>query len=313
MSYPLPKIERFPTGTICAYCGVRVLTGSERAEHPLPASLGGARPVYTVCDPCNDWVSVYVDQPFLADDWLRIIWAKHDLKIQRRRGRGRVASPLKHGVTSDGIEVRVDDDWRPHLASGITHNEETGEINIRAGSEEEAERLLGRVRKQARERGEEAVIRSWSTTPDRPLVNIPVSTNLVVWRRMAAKIALGFGSVAYPEDWRTSEAADRLRRDLREEVVDDDGNHMGVYADRIDETHILRRLVEPPEHLVCWLPGSGQNMAVILFGELLFGADTEADGFERPAHAWRHDPRSGAQSVETTFDGLMFRLFEAAS
>jgi hypothetical protein len=52
--------------------------------------------------------------------------------------------------------------------------------------------------------------------------------------------------------------------------------------------------------LVCWLPGSGQNLAVVLFGELLFGADTESDGFEPPVHAWRHDPRSGAQSVETT-------------
>src|SRR5581483_9180414 len=115
-----------------------VLTGSERPEHPLPASLGGARPVYTVCDPCNDWVSVHVDQPFLADDRLRITWAQHDLKIQRRRGRGRIASPLKHGFTEDGIEVRVDDEWRPRLASGITHDKRTGEIQIRASSEEEA-------------------------------------------------------------------------------------------------------------------------------------------------------------------------------
>ena len=102
---------------------------------------------------------------------------------------------------------------------------------------------------------------------------------------MAAKIAPGYGSVAYPEDWRTSEAADRLRRDLRGEVTDDNGNAMGVFAERIDETHILRSLVEPPEHRICWLPGSGQNLAVILFGELLLGADTESEGLERPVHA----------------------------
>ncbi len=279
----------------------------------MPASLGGARPVYTVCDPCNDWVSVHIDQPFLADDWLRIIWAQHDLKIQRRRGRGQIVSPLKQGFTENGIAVRVDDEWRPHLASGITYDEETGEIKIRASSEEEADRLLERVRKHAHERGEEAVIRSRSTTHDRPLVNIPVSTDLVVWRRMAAKIALGYGSVGYPEDWRTSEAADRLRRNLRDDVTDAEGNAMGVFAERIDKAHILRSLVEPPEHLVCWLPGSGQNLAVVLFGELLFCVDTKSDGFGTPAHAWRHDPRSGAQSVETTFDGLMFRLFEGAN
>ena len=186
----------------------------------MPASLGGARPVYTVCDPCNDWVSVHVDQPFLADDWLRITWAKHDLKIQRRRGRGRIASPLKHGFTEDGIEVRVDDDWRPHLASGITHNEERARSISAPAPKRKPIGFWSECASTHATRGEEAVIRSRSTSHDRPLVNIPVSTNLVVWRRMAAKIALGYGSVAYPEDWRTSEAADRLRRDLREDITD---------------------------------------------------------------------------------------------
>ena len=75
---------------------------------------------------------------------------------------------------------------------------------------------------------------------------------------------------------------------------------MGVLAERIDETHILRRLVEPPEHLVCWLPGSGQNLAVILFGELLFGADTESDGFELAGP--RLAPRPAQRSAERRDD-----------
>jgi len=33
-----------------------------------------------------------------------------------------------------------------------------------------------------------------------------------------------------------------------------DGNPLGLRPALIDETHVYRRLVEPPEHLVCFAP-----------------------------------------------------------
>jgi hypothetical protein len=310
MAYPLPRPERTPSGKICAYCGHRNLTGRERPEHPLPAAIGSSFIVDTVCDPCNEWAGVNVDQPFLAEDWLRIVWAEHNLRIPRRRGRGRVVSPLRRGFTSEGVRVTVDEQWKPHLGSLIKEDPETGEVRILAGSEEEAERMLQRVRDRAAVEGKEARIQQWSATAVRPSVQIDINVDMTIWRRMAAKIALGCGSVAYPEAWRLSEPAHELRRHLREDVRNEEGQPIGTLAERIDGTHVLRRLVEPPEHLICFLPGEPVRLAVVLFGQLLFGTEAIAAGYPRPALAWRLDPRTPSASVETSFDGLMFRPFE---
>jgi hypothetical protein len=310
MPYPLPRVTRTPAGRVCAYCGEPKLTGDERPEHPIPAALGSSFTVETVCDPCNEWAGVHVDQPFLADDWLRISWAEHDLRIGRRRGRGRVTSPLRKGFTPEGVLVTADEHWRPHLGSKITENPETGEIQIRAGSEEEAERLLQRVRERAAKEGKEARIETRSVTQVRPWIHANIKVDLTIWRRMAAKVALGCGSVAYPEAWRWSAPARKLRRSLREDIRDADGNAIGTFAERIDETHVLRRLVEPPEHLVCFIPSDSPSLGIVLFGELLFGVGADHSGHSAPALAWRLDPRTPGASVETTFDGLMYRLFD---
>ena len=261
--------------------------------------------------PATSGCQVHVDQPFLADGWLRIFWAKHDLKIQRRRGRGRIASPLQHGFTEDGVEVRVDNDWRLHLASGITHNKETGEIHIRASSEEDADRLLERVRKHARRRGEEAVISSRSTSHDRPLVNIPVSTNLVVWRRMTAKIALGYGSIAYPEDWRISEAADRLRCDLREDVADANGNAIRACTPSASTKRISCAARGPPEHLVLLAPGQWAEPGGHPVRRFAARRGHRVRRFRTPGPRLAPRPPQRSASVETTFDGLMFRLLRS--
>jgi hypothetical protein len=310
--YALPEPTRTPAGRICAYCGESALTGSERPEHPLPAALGSRFVVHTACDPCNTWAGVNVDQPFLSDDWLRMTWAEHDLQIPRRRGRGRAVSPLRHGFTREGQYVTVDEDWKPHLGSLITEDPASGEVQIRAGSQAEAERLLEKVNARAVKEGKEANILTRSVTQVRPWVNISIKVDLTVWRRMAAKVALGCGSVAYPEAWRLSEPACELRRYLREDVRDEEGNAIGTFGERIDETHVLRRLVEPPEHLICFLPGEPVRMAIVLFGQLLFGTEVGPGGYSRPTYAWRLDPRRPSASVETTFEGLMFRLFEQA-
>jgi hypothetical protein len=247
----------------------------------------------------------------LSEDWLRITWAEHDLRIRRRRGRGRVASPLRQGFTPEGVRVTADENWRPHLGSKIVEDAETDEVRIHAGSEEEAQRLLERVSERAAREGKEARIQMRSATQVRPWIQTSIEVDLTVWRRMAAKVALGCASVAYPEPWRLSRPARELRRYMREDVRDSDGKAIGIFARRIDQTHVLRRLVEPPEHLVCFIPGDPVSLAIVLFGELHFGAPVDRSGHAPPTLAWRLDPRTPTASVETTFEGLMYRLFEA--
>jgi hypothetical protein len=316
MLYTLPTVTRTAPGRVCAYCGEETLTGSERPEHPLPAALGSSLEVATVCDPCNTWAGKHVDQPFLADDWLRVTWAEFDLPNERRRGRGRVASPLRHGFTPEGVRVIADENWKPRLGARILEDPGTGETHIHAGSSGEAERLIERVRERAAREGKEIVITSRLESQIQPVVNSTIKVGIAVWRQMAAKIALGCASVAYPEDWRRSDEAAKLREWMRDKnLPGPDGNPLGLLPALIDETHVYRKLVEPPEHLVCFAPTYPASplpamLAVVLFGTLFFQIPVPYPDHPSPTIGWRLDPRSAADSVETTWEGLMYRMFE---
>jgi hypothetical protein len=157
-----------PAGRIRTYCAQPALTGAEKPEHPLPAALGSSLEVYTACDPCNEWAAREIDQPFLADDWLRLHRSDYNVRDPRRSKSRRVASPFKRGFTADGVRVTIDDEWRPHLGAKIIDNEETGEVTIQAGSAAEAERLLERVRKRAAAEGKTVVFGSWKRAQVRP-------------------------------------------------------------------------------------------------------------------------------------------------
>ena len=292
---------------VCAYCGKAVLTGRERPEHPIPAALGSSLEVFTVCDPCNAWASAAIDQPFLRDDWTRLHRAAHDVRDPRRGSRRPVPHPFKHGFTDDGVPVTLDEDWRPKLGSRIV--EEGDRVQIQAGSMEEAERLRKRVEKAARREGKEARIERVKRIQDpSTVVNIEVEVDAAIWLRMAAKIALGVGSHVYPPDWRTSADAAELRSLMRD--VDrrtPSGARPALFPEKLKAEDAFRRLMEPPEHLVCFLR-SGRGTAgvlVVLFGELAFGLPVDTTDRPLPSIAWRLDPRRPRRRGETTWDALM--------
>lgn len=75
------------------------LTGTQRPEHPIQAAIGSSWQVFTVCDPCQEWANVNVDQPFLDDDFILELRSRHDIRDQRHGAGRRVASPLSRGHT----------------------------------------------------------------------------------------------------------------------------------------------------------------------------------------------------------------------
>lgn len=288
----------------CAYCGAEVLTGSERPEHPIPAALGSSFVVTTVCDPCNDWANVHVDQPFLRDDWVRLHRADHDIRDPRRAVSRPVPHPLRHGKTPDGrhVVLRPDGQWvvRPR----VEHRGD--QTTVQASSMEEAERIVDQVRERALRDGF-AIDVGDVTTESGPLdVKIEFCSDLKAWMRMGAKIALAAGSVAYDLEWRSGPDADYLRRLLRD--GEDDGKVL--IPEFVGDDHVFRQICDSPEHVVWFVNQAPTKLLVVLFGELFFAMPVHAEPRRAPDIAWRLDPRRPRASGQLTHDELLYRAIE---
>lgn len=66
-----------------------------------------------------------------------------------------------------------------------------------------------------------------------------------------------------------------------------------LYQERVDDSHSLRNLVEPPEHLIyLGHTAAGTARCVVLFGDLMFALPVDASSsYSMPQTAWRLDPR----------------------
>ena len=288
--------------SVCAYCGEPVLTGRERPEHPIPAAIGSSLMIQTVCDGCNEWANLHVDQPFLQDDQVRIYRARHDVRDWRQARPRRIRHPLMHGTTEDGRRVTIGEDGRPEIAARIVDHGD-GTFRISASSNEEADKLLRRLTARLEPDGFEPRITSRSEEFVRPMLEMQVSVDLRRWTRVAAKLTLGVGSVVYEPEWRTSSDAERLRR-IMNGGEDEHGNV--VIPVWLDDDHVMRTLVTPPEHVVYFGAHGGTTTAVIvLFGEALFGLPIETEGRTVPDTAWRLDPARPRTDGRTTFTELV--------
>jgi hypothetical protein len=277
---------------LCAYCAVTLLTGNERAEHPIPAALGSSLRVYTVCDACNAWAGVNVDQPFLSDGWLKTIRAAHEVRDPRRARTRGLSSPMLKGYTDDGVFVSLDASGKPRLHPKIVRDEQTGEYRIYASTDEEYEKLVQRVKAQAARDGKTARFGKKTRQQSHPRITGRLGIDTGIWLRMAAKIALGVASDAYRAGWRSSEHAAELRRLMRAaRPTGPHGEPLGLFPKRWDADDPIRQLVEPPEHALVFLRGSSTtNLHIVLFGEVAFGLPVASVEDPVPRAAWRLDP-----------------------
>src|SRR4051812_44195233 len=88
---------------ICAYCKQGVLTGSEVPEHPIPAALGASLVVRSVCDACNKWANVNIDQLFLDDPSIRSARSRHKIVDHRHSQARPVKDPMRFGRSPEGL------------------------------------------------------------------------------------------------------------------------------------------------------------------------------------------------------------------
>jgi hypothetical protein len=289
---------------VCAYCATALLTGSERPEHPIPAAIGASLEVRTVCDACNEWAGINVDQPFLADDQVRIYRAEHDIRDPRRRNSRPVPHPFHHGTTDDGRRVTVDAAGRPRMQSGIFERPD-GSYRITASSQDEADRLVARLEARLAREGFRPVVTNSTTRKFRPRINLAVTMDLHVWTRLIAKAALSIASHIYEPEWRASEDAGRLREVMRNGETSD-GDYL--VPDFIADGHVFREMADPPDHLAYFTSHERTTKLVFsLFGHVGMGVPVDTTGRSVPRVAWHFDPLSVTKDPETTFDGLVER------
>lgn len=288
---------------VCAYCAQDTLTGRERPEHALAAALRAGMIVTTVCDPCNAWAGIEIDQPFLDDPFIRMYRAKHDLRDPRRSGARPVSDPLRHGFTDEGLEVIADEEWQPRIRGRILQGDNPDEFRIVAGDEEELRKLTERVVRRAQADGRTASIGEPEHVSDQPHVHGTFNVRPWVWRRALAKVALACGSVAYPPDWRLSGDATLLRTWMRDrEALPYDHCPMS------DIPEALRSLVPAPSHAMFFQAGEDATiLTVVLFGELAFRLPMETTGRPVPDVAWFLDVSRPTSDGRTTFQQLLAR------
>lgn len=290
---------------ICAYCAATALTGGEKPEHVIPASLGSSLTVPTVCDACNEWAGREIDQPFLADSLLQ---AHRHLARQRDPRRGKksrpVASPLLQGYTADGDFFTADPETNKPVRRSRIVDLGNDRQQIRASSPEEAERLLERARKRAAGEGKEIKIESEERGEIQPEITVDFTMHTDVWRREAAKIALAVGSHVYPPSWRLSADAHRLREWMHNrDSSTDDGQ-----APPLVPTHVEAGswIAEGDEHLVFFMQlRDGVYVCVCLFGTSYFAVPVDTSGLPVPRQAWRLDWRKPSKDGLTTWDDLL--------
>jgi hypothetical protein len=292
---------------LCAYCLTAILTGDEKPEHAIPASLGASLTVPTVCDACNEWAGREIDQPFLADSLLQ---AHRHLAGQRDPRRGKksrpVASPLLQGYTADGDFFTADPETNKPVRRSRIVDLGNDRQQIRASSPEEAERLLERARKRAAGEGKEIKIEGEERGEIQPEITVDFTMHTDVWRREAAKIALAVGSLVYPPSWRSSEDAHRLR----EWMHNRDFSTEDRQAPPLVPTHVESGswLAEDDEHLVFFIHlKDGVYAAVCLFGCSYFAIPVDTSGMPVPQQAWRLDWRKPSKDGSTTWDDLVMQ------
>lgn len=290
-------------GEICAYCAQPVLTGEEKPEHAIPAALGASLTVDSVCDPCNRRAGKEVDQPFLADEWVRLHRSQSGVLDPRRGRKGRpISSPMLRGYTDDGDFVNLDENGEPRLRSRIIDLGEQ-KFQIRADSIEEMERLKRRVEKQT---GKEITDEEITHFSSNPRVHGRMTVDTLVWLRQAAKICLAVGSQAYPEEWRTGAGAARLREWLNgEDARVPAGQPIGLVPREVSGTPI-EQFVDGASHLVFFQRAREASvLVVVLLGSAFVSLPVDTSGDPTPRIAWKLDPARPKADGRTSFDTLL--------
>ncbi len=300
------------------HCGEDRLDGDQPPEHAIPLALGSRITTYTTCAVCQPKLSQQVENKWLRDFFVQAARAQHPVVNRRtRRSRRRkqetsLLHPLdaaltRHVVHPLGHKVVIRN-GRPHYPGTVVRRADGG-FNIMASDKGRLDKLIADLvettelsEAELQQLGD--VDRFTPTMNDLQLSDEMAEQAMFLGVRMGAKMALSFAGEVFPEGWRRSEHAQRLRRWLwSDRPTDDEGNEIGWMPN-----HDLEHPFDAGgNHFVCFLHLSrADEIAVVIrvFSTLGFTVPVAPATAGRPREAWCSGP-SHRGPVTTTYDELI--------
>jgi nucleotide-binding universal stress UspA family protein len=274
-------------GRLCAYCVEQQLDGTQRPEHPLAAALRSSIRVYCVCDPCNTWAGIEVDQWFLDDPFVLELRSSLDVRDPRHPDRP-IPSPLLRGHDENGIWIASDADGNPRMPDGGIVDDGDGTFRVIAASQERAEEILDKFRRRAEAAGWKVEFGEWQTEDVRPAITGTLKVRPWRWRRAVAKAALACAAEVFDEAWRTGPDAARLREWMRDpKALPYDHCPLRNVSDSI-----FAHVVPPPSNAVFFTRSEAGGVVanIVLLGTQLAQIVVDSEGRALPTRAWLTDP-----------------------
>lgn len=320
---PTVNPRAIAAGKTCVHCGLPKLDGSQPPEHPIPLVLGSRITTFTTCSTCQPELSEQLENHWLRDFFVQA--ARDDNPVKNRRSqRTRRNKDARRRPNSRALDAAVSRHLRhpaghavvmrggrPYYPGSIITNAD-GTQNVMASDRARLNQLLGKHFGYADLTDEELqsigdVRRFTPTIDDLEISDDLAEQAMFLGVRMGAKMALSFAAEVFPESWRLSEYAERLRGWLWSERPTNDRGHEIAWMPNSDQPHPLD--VDGNHFAYFQHVRQGDEIAVVVrvFSALGFAVPVAPDALiGRPRQAWVSGP-SHRGDVTTTFDELLLQ------
>lgn len=306
-------------GRTCVHCGLPRLDGAQPPEHPIPLALGSRITTFTTCYECQPRLSQEVENRWMRDFFVQAARVRHPVRNSRtqrtRRAKERTPNtrPLDSALTRHMIHPLghrvVVRNGRPFYPGSIAQRDD-GSYNIVASDETRLRELLAELTNsnEFAESGQQAVGEIERFTPsvaELDFSDAAAEEAMFLGVRMGAKMALSFAGEVFPERWRHSEHADRLRRWLwSERPANDEGDEIGWMPNHDRELPFDA----DGNHFACFIALSSDEIAVVVrvFSTLGFTVPVAPGVGRLPDRAWISGPTHRGP-VATTMNSLVLQ------
>jgi len=252
----------------CIICG-SIKPGSD--EHIIPKSLGNeVLRMNMVCKACNEGLGRFVDEHLVNNFLSQMIRLSLNLKGQSKK----IPNPFAKGKDSDGRDIHIDDDFKPHLPLRL--EQEGNVIRTVGGSQEQAVKALKSKLKRIGKTESEAqeILNNKETKVEtyQPKVNYESKIHIDKLLLGALKIAYEYMYLVFGEQFYKDKVAQEIREVLYEATL---GRFNKTYGEMVLMPENIKDMyrgchdIYPNAHILSLVEDKANQLVVniILFGD----------------------------------------------